>query len=493
MTTTLEGAFAANSPRLSPRGTAVAGWLIHFGVIALWVALFAQVFFRVGAGFWSIGIAYIGYDTLVLLFVLWQTLPMLATQPTSSAPNGPTLGVLIAAYNEAAVLPATLRALMAQAEPADAIVVADDGSDDDTAAVLAAQFGVSTPAIGGLSEPARHYPALRLLRLAHGGKAVALNAALPAIDADVVITMDADTLPASDAIAEIRRAFADDPGLVVAGGVLTPACGSTLRNRVLRWFQTYEYMRNFVSRYAWMRVNSLLLISGAFAGFRREAVLSVGGFDPDCLVEDYELIHRLHRRSRDDGLGWRVEVVGRAVAQTDAPGTVTGFLRQRRRWFGGFLQTQYWNRDMVGNPRYGRLGLAMLPVKAVDTVQPIYGLTAFVLVIVLAVTGNVTVLVPVGAIVVAKLALDQLAYLWTIHLYRRWTGRRDTTRVGYALLAAVCEPFSFIPLLHTGAVLGWWQFLTGHTWAPQRSRVIGWSPGRSRIPAPERRHPTAGG
>ena len=68
----------------------------------------------------------------------------------------------------------------------------------------------------------------------------------------------------------------------------------------------------------------------------------------------------------------------------------------------GFLQTQYWNRDMTRNPRYGALGLAMLPVKAADTVQPIYGLTALVVLIVLVLRGNAAVLVPVGAIVLAK-------------------------------------------------------------------------------------------
>src|SRR6201999_618046 len=115
------------------------------------------------------------------------------------------------------------------------------------------------------------------------------------------------------AIGALRQAFSADPALVAAGGVLKPVFGTTIRNRVLQWFQTYEYLRNFIARYAWMRVNSLLLVSGAFAGFRREAVLAVGGFDTDCLVEDYELIHRIQRRSRDDGLGWRVQIVGRAV------------------------------------------------------------------------------------------------------------------------------------------------------------------------------------
>ena len=57
--------------------------------------------------------------------------------------------------------------------------------------------------------------------------------------------------------------------LVAATGVLTPICGPSLSGRAFQWFQTYEYVRNFLSRYAWMQAHSLLLISGAFAAFRR--------------------------------------------------------------------------------------------------------------------------------------------------------------------------------------------------------------------------------
>ncbi len=100
---------------------------------------------------------------------------------------------------------------------------------------------------------------------------------------------------------------------------------------------------------------------------------AVGGFDTDCLVEDYELIHRLHRHAQANGLPWTVRVLGDAQAHTDAPSSTGAFLRQRRRWFGGFLQTQFWYRAMVGDRRYGWLGVAMLPVKAIDTLQPLYG------------------------------------------------------------------------------------------------------------------------
>ena len=179
------------------------------------------------------------------------------------------------------------------------------------------------------------------------------------------------------------RSFAATPSLVAAGGVLVPVCAPGAGGRLMQWFQTYEYIRNMISRFAWMRGNSLLLISGAFAGFRREALLKVGGFDAACLVEDYELSHRLHRYARDNGLDWQLAMIGTSLARTDAPSDVMTFLRQRRRWFAGFLQTQYWNRDMTGNARYGAVGTRMLPIKSLDTLQPIYGLTAFALLLVL--------------------------------------------------------------------------------------------------------------
>ena len=92
--------------------------------------------------------------------------------------------------------------------------------------------------------------------------------------------MDADTLLESHAIAAMRRSFAQEPALVAATGVLTPVCGPSLRGRFFQWFQTYEYVRNFLSRHAWMQLNGLLLISGAFAAFRRDALVNTHFAEP---------------------------------------------------------------------------------------------------------------------------------------------------------------------------------------------------------------------
>ncbi|MEM5384485.1 glycosyltransferase [Paraburkholderia phymatum] len=475
----LRDALEAVSPRINPRKASWQSVVIHGSVTVLWLLLFARAFFLHGALAWSTGIAYVVYDTLLLAFVTVKTLPLirrsLPAHRCADAAHLPTMGVIVAAHNEAAVLPVTLAALLRQTHGLSQIVIADDGSTDGTRDLLTGRFHLTEPAPGELSAPSSRYPNLYWLRVPHGGKALALNAAIDVMTTDTVMTVDADTLLADDAALAMRAAFAQAPKLAAATGILVPVCNRTASGRVFQWFQTYEYMRNFIARFAWMRADSLLLVSGAFASFRRDALVAVGGFDAQCLVEDYELIHRLRRYSVDRGLGWDVRVVGDAHAQTEAPATLGVFLRQRRRWFAGFLQTQYWNRDMTGDARYGTLGRLMLPIKAFDTMQPVYGLTAFALLLGFIAGGHGLIVVSIFSVIGLKTAIDLAFYVWCIHLYRRWTGQTRGSSLPMAVAAAIAEPFTFQLLRHTGAVLGWLHFLRGgRSWGKQhRSGLVG--------------------
>lgn len=469
---TLTQTFVAKSPRLTPRPVPVASRVIGLLAPLVFVVLTAQAFFRQGLIVWSIGIAYILYDTVLLGFTAWNIRDLRAAPPALPG-ESVTFGVIVAAHNEASVIASTIDRLAAQDAPPEVILIADDGSSDDTAGVLARRYGLDVPDYGQVATGSTNLPSLRWLRLPHGGKAVALNAAIEAIDTEVVLTVDADTLLEPGAIAAMRAAFAAEPELVAATGVLAPICGPNLQARLFQWFQSYEYVRNFLSRHAWEQVHSLLLISGAFAAFRRDPVVEVGGFDPDCLVEDYELIHRLYRHAADHGRDWRVRVVGGALASTDAPASPLAFLKQRRRWFGGFLQTQHWNRDMVGNRHFGLLGTRMLPVKALDTLQPVYGLTAFVILIVVVATGRFLIAFPILLIMIAKIVIDLTFHLWSLGIYKRWTGQREGLGIGPAIVAAVAEPFTFQLLRHSGAIWGWVAFLTGRGgWGRQHRTAI---------------------
>lgn len=468
----------ANLHRVSPRFThprvTMRSAAIYGAVVVLWLVLTVEAYFGRGLFAWMTGVSYILYDTFLLLYVARKTYFILRTgvgpppeaaarRPSTAA--RPTLGVLIAAYNEAPALPTTLDALLPQLLPGDVVLVVDDGSADETQRMLLEEFAVNWPAPLALATSARH-PGLQVLRVAHGGKARALNAGITRLQTDLIVTVDADTKLATDALQGLRRAFADEPAMVGACCVIRPTCAPSALAGFFQWFQTYEYIRAFCSRIAWMRADALLLVSGAFAAFRRDAVVTVGGFDPECLVEDYELIHRLHRYSFDHGRGWRVRVLSAPRALTDAPASLPSFLRQRRRWFAGFLQTQYWNCDMTFNGRYGTLGRWMLPIKAIDTMQPIFGLTALILLLVFAVLGKLAIVGAALCLILGKIGIDLFFHVWWVHVYGRWTGQRSTHGgLGLALLAALAEPFSFQLLRHLGAAWGWCSFVTRrHHW-----------------------------
>jgi hypothetical protein len=126
---------------------------------------------------------------------------------------------------------------------------------------------------------------------------------------------------------------------------------------------------------------------------------------------------------------------------------------------------------MTGNPLFGKLGMLMLPVKTFDTVQPLYGLIAFGLLIYFVASGAISILDAVFSVIGIKILIDLLFHLWSIFLYQRWTGDQTQSRLIYAVFAAILEPFSFQLLRHTGASLGWFYFVTGRQkWGKQQSR-----------------------
>ncbi|WP_457833227.1 glycosyltransferase, partial [Staphylococcus aureus] len=78
---------------------------------------------------------------------------------------------------------------------------------------------------------------MRVFRQPSSGKAEALNAGITEIDTDIVVTIDADTALAPNALAAIRRAFADDASIVAAGGIMHPVSDTTFLGRILQCFR----------------------------------------------------------------------------------------------------------------------------------------------------------------------------------------------------------------------------------------------------------------
>ena len=154
-------------------------------------------------------------------------------------------------------------------------------------------------------------------------------------DTPILITVDADTTPARGALAAMARAFTD-PEVVSAAGVVA------VRNAREAWLtrhQHVEYQRTTWVRVAWSSLGALEQVPGAFTGVRAAAFAEVGGFPTDSLTEDYELTYRLLAHGVRNGRVPMVVTVPEAVVWTVVPSTLGGFVRQRTRWFAGFLTT----------------------------------------------------------------------------------------------------------------------------------------------------------
>ena len=173
-------------------------------------------------------------------------------------------------------------------------------------------------------------------------------------------------------------------------------------------YQYWEYVKNFMWRIGLAHLRGLPAGVGSIRSVPHGRVLrELGGFNGASLVEDYEIIYRMHERMRRTGRPYRVEVVPDAVAFTDSPDTVPTFVHQRTRWFAGFLQTLWEYRRMVGDPRMGTLGFLMLPIKCVDATLPLWGFLS--LAILLAATLG-------GSAHWQRAALWLFALRWTVDL-----------------------------------------------------------------------------
>jgi cellulose synthase/poly-beta-1,6-N-acetylglucosamine synthase-like glycosyltransferase len=460
--------------------SSLRGPLLFGGVLGvLLFTLYASFAFR-GVAAWSIGLVYIAYDTVLLGFMVISSQRAVARQdrqrrlgsdpsPTRTGVR-PTLTVLICARNERLVLPECLRALQAQTEPADEIIVLDDGSTDTMIPWLTRQYDLTFTSQGtGTLGTSPSFPALHVWRKPNTGKADSLNAGWKRARGEIVVTLDADTYVEAGALAAIRDGFAEDPNMGIAGGVLVPVCQRTPSAGFFQFFQTFEYARGFLWRLTWMQYDMLLLISGAFAAYRRNVLAAAGGFDTTSWVEDYELTHRIYRDAFNGGQRVTVKTLVGARGTTDAPAAVRTFLNQRRRWFAGFIATHFKFSDMIANGRYGAVGRYMLCFKTLDLLLPIYALAAgVVLVCLLSVRHHLDLIII--KLILAKLLFDLVMHAYSIVLYQRWLGIPLSQKLWLKSIGAtLTEPFLFQIIRQMGAVFGWLAFLRGEiNWMPQR-------------------------
>ena len=311
----------------------------------------------------------------------------------------------------------------------------------------------------------------------NGGKADALNAGINFASCELVCSVDADSILEQDALAKTALPFIEDPVRTVAtGGMVRVANGCRVdHGRVLdvalprsrfAMFQVVEYVRAFfATRTGWTAMNALLIVSGAFGLFRRDAIVAAGGYRVGTVAEDLEIVLRLHRASRNSGRPYRILYVPDPVCWTEAPESARYLRRQRRRWHRGCVEMLFFHRRMLFNPRYRAVGLIALPSMLVfEVLGPVIEMSGYVVsvaALALGAIGPVTFALFLAMAVLYGLVMSLGAILLEDTMANRFPGWEDLRRV---LLYALGENCGYRQLLHLWRIEGFWQLLRKPEW-----------------------------
>jgi cellulose synthase/poly-beta-1,6-N-acetylglucosamine synthase-like glycosyltransferase len=249
---------------------------------------------------------YAGYPVLIWL------LARLRPWPTKSARITPSVSIVLAVHNGAALLPAKIQHLLAVDYPSiKEIILVSDGSTDATADLLRAQS----------------HPKIQFIILKeHGGKAVAVNAGMARATADILLFVDIRPEIAPGAIQELVGNFADPKVGCVAGELnlrqeghdATSSAVGGLYWRYEQWIRTCE-----------STFDSPVGVYGGFYAIRRDlATLQPAGMILDDMFQPLSIIRQ----------GYRSVVDLKACVHDIWPKQVSGEFHRKVRTLAGNFQ-----------------------------------------------------------------------------------------------------------------------------------------------------------
>lgn len=191
----------------------------------------------------------------------------------------PKVDIIIPAYNAAAFLPAAIESVIAQTFDDWRILLIDDGSTDNTAAIVA-------PFIERLG------PKLKYIQQPNAGLPAARNTAIRNSSAEFLALLDADDIWLPCRLSESLKCFEDRPQVGLAHGFVSRI---DMQGAVIDTFATrHKHSEGRIAPYIYMRTVDMCCPT---ITFRRKCVDEVGPFDETLrATEDRDLWLRIALR-----------------------------------------------------------------------------------------------------------------------------------------------------------------------------------------------------
>ncbi len=308
--------------------------------------------------------------------------------------------IIVPAYNEKMTVVETVKALLQLNYVDYEIIVVNDGSTDDTLKLLIENFSlipfqevyrkqIQTQEVKTFYHSKTH-PNIKVIDKENGGKSDALNAGLNLSRYPLFCCIDADSILTTDSMKYVVKQFLEEPDTIACGGTIRIANGceiekglvveAALSKNLLALIQTIEYLRAFLfGRLGWVPLNALLIISGSFSVFKKQAVLDVGGYSNNTIGEDMELVVRLHRHFRTKNKPYKIVAIPEPIAFTEAPEDLKSLKSQRVRWQRGLCESLAKNINLLYHPKGGTVGWIAYPVLLVfELLGPLIELSGYI-------------------------------------------------------------------------------------------------------------------
>lgn len=431
----------------------------------------------------------------ITLFVIFSTMGYLSTRNSihykkknsfgdlskiMASPLAPSITIIAPAYNEGLTIVQNIRSLLSLQYVNYEVMVVNDGSKDDTLEKMIAAYDLvkiereidpnwkSKPIRGIYKSAQRSFSKLTVIDKDNGGKSDALNTGIQLAESKYVGCIDVDCLLMPDSLLHVVKSFfqRSKKRVIAVGGVVRVANSCKIAGGELEeirmpknWlakFQLLEYTRSFLlGRMAWGRLDSLLIISGAFGFFDREIALAIGGYDTKTVGEDMEIIFRMRKYMHERREPYTIEYIPDPLCWTEVPEDLKIFVGQRDRWSRGNLETLFKHKEMFFNSKFGRLGLLSYPYWFFyEWLAPILEVTGLISIVLFYYLGilNIDFFIAISFMVYAfAIMFSYYAILWEVYTYNQYTKTKDIFTL---MLFALIEPFVYHPIVTFSAIKG---------------------------------------